>query len=464
MSTIQENFLSYSQMEFLMENKIKGEKQRTTRANIAYSSLHATYWMYYGVIYSFSSVFLLSNGYSNFEIGIIIAVGNILAVLLQPIVADFADRSKNLDLFDIMKIITAITLVSAVIISFLRGKSILLSVSFTLALSLNTMMQPFCNSVNFKLHTVNLNTNFGFDRSFGSLGYSVLCFILGFLVAKMGIRVLPVSGIIILIALFFVISLQKRQYEEAKELKNNKKEKDDKESELLNTEEIQGNGVYLAEADEETRGGIGPENQAQSSINDITLTQFFCRNKVFMVMSLGTLGVYIANAIMNSYMAQITSYAGGGTKDLGTLFSVLALLEIPTLMLFNKIQKRFRCTTLLIFAAWAFVLRMAVVHLATNIVVLFISQLVQPFSFALFLPAMVHFIDENMSEAEAIKGQAIFTTMTTVAGVITGIGGGLILDHLGVPALTIMGTFATLIGALVISFSVKRIQTEAKYE
>ena len=63
--------------------------------NIKYGGLHGTYWMYYGIATSFASVLLLARGYSNGEIGIILAVANVAAVFLQPLVADFADRSKK---------------------------------------------------------------------------------------------------------------------------------------------------------------------------------------------------------------------------------------------------------------------------------------------------------------------------------------------------------------------------------
>ena len=73
--------------------------------NVEYASIHGTYWMYYGVICSFASVFLLATGYSNSEIGLILAIGNVAAVILQPIVADFADRSKKLSLIGISQLI-----------------------------------------------------------------------------------------------------------------------------------------------------------------------------------------------------------------------------------------------------------------------------------------------------------------------------------------------------------------------
>ena len=50
--------------------------------NIKYGGLHGTYWMLYGIVTSFASAFLLGRGYTNGEIGVILAVGNVVAVFL----------------------------------------------------------------------------------------------------------------------------------------------------------------------------------------------------------------------------------------------------------------------------------------------------------------------------------------------------------------------------------------------
>ncbi|MCE2604310.1 hypothetical protein LH384_35040, partial [Pseudomonas aeruginosa] len=62
--------------------------------------------MFYGVASSFASVFLLARGYSSSQIGVTLAAANILAVVLQPMVADLADRIKRLSLIGITEILT----------------------------------------------------------------------------------------------------------------------------------------------------------------------------------------------------------------------------------------------------------------------------------------------------------------------------------------------------------------------
>ena len=82
--------------------------------NVEYSAIQGSYWMIYGVICSFASVFLLNKGYSNSEIGIILAAANVLSVVIQPLVADFADRSKKLSLVSLLEIMTVIMMIMTV--------------------------------------------------------------------------------------------------------------------------------------------------------------------------------------------------------------------------------------------------------------------------------------------------------------------------------------------------------------
>ena len=69
--------------------------------NFDYACIQGTYWMLYGILSSFASVFLLSRGYSNSEIGVILAAANVAAVVLQPLAADLADRSGRVSLIGI---------------------------------------------------------------------------------------------------------------------------------------------------------------------------------------------------------------------------------------------------------------------------------------------------------------------------------------------------------------------------
>lgn len=405
--------------------------------NFEYACIHGTYWMYYGAICSFASVFLLTRGYSNSEIGIILAVANILAVVLQPLMADLADRAKKISVIGITEIATALMMILTVGLFALTGKSLALAVVFVLLIAWHTVLQPLFNSLTFKLEKSGIYINFGVARSMGSLAYSALMAFLGTLVENHGITILPITGEIILVMLMASLFFTKKHYHKAKRLK----EKSEK-----------------SEEQEKSQTASKPLNDD----NDINLLDFIKCNKIFFIINLGVVGVYFSNAVLNNYMIQIVVNVGGSSEDMGRILSVMAFLEIPTMICFNFLRRKFSCQLMLQIAAVGFTVKIAICYIADSVAMIFAAQFFQLVSFALFLPAMVHFINEIMRKGEAVKGQALYTTMITVATVFASLLGGIILDISGAKMLTLIATIATAIGTVIIICSVRRISTPSK--
>ena len=60
--------------------------------------LQGSYWVAVCAINGFATVFLLHIGLKSSQIGVVLALGNILGVILQPFVAAAADRAKRVTL------------------------------------------------------------------------------------------------------------------------------------------------------------------------------------------------------------------------------------------------------------------------------------------------------------------------------------------------------------------------------
>lgn len=394
--------------------------------NIQYSCIHGGYWMYYGVVSSFASVFLLAKGFSNWNIGVTLAVANVLAVILQPVIADIADRAKKLSVIGISEILTVLMMAGTACLFVSSGSMAALAVLFILLIAWHTVLQPLFNSLTFMLEETGVHINFGIARSMGSLAYSALLAVLGTIVEKCGVMSLPVTGEITLAMLLISLILTKRSYDKGKKL-------------------VKGTSSAMpkAEADAE---------------EDIDLVQFIKRNKVFFLVNVGVIGLYFSNSVLNNYMMQIVDVVGGTSEDMGRILSVMAFCEIPTMVCFDWLRKRFSCQLMMKVASVGFAVKIALCWLANSVTMIFMAQFVQLVSFALFLPAMVHFIDEIMSKGEAVKGQALFTTMITVTTVISSLVGGAILDMSGAKMLTFVATIATTIGAVIIIATVDRVK------
>ncbi|MDO5490893.1 MAG: hypothetical protein Q4F96_00625, partial [Bacillota bacterium] len=129
------------------------------------------------------------------------------------------------------------------------------------------------------------------------------------------------------------------------------------------------------------------------------------------------------NSILNNYMVQIVANVGGTSEDMGRILGLMAFLEIPTMVVFSRLKKRFPCQLLLKVASVGLTIKILMCWLANSVGMLFAAQAFQLVSFALFLPGMVYFTGEIMSKGEAVRGQALFTTMITVTTIFSSLLG-----------------------------------------
>ena len=411
--------------------------------NSGYGAIFGTYWIIYAVVSSFASVFMLAKGYTNSQIGVTLAVANVLAVIMQPLIADFVDRSKRLDVIGTTEIMTICMMVFTIGMFTFKGGSLGLCVVFVLLIAFHTVLQPLFNSLAFRLEEAGVSINFGIARSVGSLAYSIFVAIFGTIVEHFGINVMPIASEIS--CLMLIASLAFTGYY----FNKGKKQAPQRKIERATVEEP---------VEKETEVTAEEEESIEEE-EEINLVQFIKRNKMFFIMNLGVLGIYFSNAVLNNYMAQICDGVGGSTEDMGRILGVMAFLEIPTMVFFKQLRDRFSCQFLLKIAAIGFTVKIAICWLANSVIMLYIGQLFQPVSFALFLPGMVYFSDEMMSKGEAVKGQALFTTMITITTIFATLCGGMILDASGSKMLTFVSTLLTAAGALVIIFAVDRVKS-----
>ncbi len=401
----------------------KGDENMNRLLNFTYGATQGFYWMYFASIISFASIFLLQRGYSNSQIGFILASSSILAVFFQPILADIADRSKKLSLISVTKVIGFVLIISTFSLIFMHEKSMLLTSVFILTVALITSIQPIINSIAFHFSKAGSHINFGATRSVGSVAYALLSFILGILVIRYGTVSIPLSGLItlflLLASLFATDKLFKRK--------------------LTVHMPVQFSSKSL-------------ENQ-----KEITLIQFIKRHKLFVFLCFGIMLVFFQNAVINNFLFQILRNIGGDSSQMGKLFSFMAILELPGLFFFSRLRIKFSCQTMLMLSSVAFIAKVFFTYLATSVSFIYFAFLFQLISFPLFLSSAVHLADEIIEPGESVKGQALVTGMMTLSSVFASLIGGAILDIGGASQLLLISTVLAIIGTVSIFITVRKI-------
>lgn len=392
--------------------------------NLSYGTIQGTYWMYFGAMMSFASVFLLGKEYTNSEIGIILAAANILAVFLQPWLADLADKSKKISLIGITVIILIGIFAATAALYFFPTKSLLLSLIFiSLGAWLNAL-QPLINSLAFYISRSGHRINFGITRSAGSVAYAFMCAALGWLVTMYGIQVIPGAGLLVLALLFLSLAVTGKLFKKAVAVR------------------------FLAESN----------NKKTESNEAIPLMDFVRNNRHFIIFSISIVLVFFQNSVFNSYLMQIITAVGGNSSQMGRLFSFMALLELPGLFFFSQLRKKFSCQFMLKVASIAFTAKVFLAFMAPSVAFIYVAFLLQLISFPIFLSASVHLVDEVMEKGEAVKGQAFVTAMMTLSTVFAALFGGILLDLRGASFLLLISTVLCVIGTGIVLLVVDKIK------
>ena len=406
-------------------------KNYTLKLNTEYAGIFGTYWMYYGIISSFCSAYLLNVGYTNSEIGIILAVASVVSVFLQPALAHVSDMSKKLDAMSVAGISTVIMMVMQVGLFILKRKSLALWVIYVMLMAWELALQPLFNSLARRLAESGSKINFGICRSGGSLAYAIFTAIIGTFVEKYGPEILPKTGFVILALLLGMILLCSRT------MKNAIRNRDNAAAaagEVVETEKYE----------------------------EIGMMEFVTRNKLFILLNVFIMILFFHNTITNNFMYQIVTGVGGTSEDMGRIFGVMAALEIPGLFFFNNIHKKFSCSTLLKFASVAFVLKILTMYLANSVLMVYAAHFFQLFSFSIFLAGIVQFINEIMEKGEAVRGQAVYTIAITIGGVFANIAGGIILDASGPKTMLLVSVILTAIGAAGLFLLIDKIDKKSE--
>ncbi|MEA4946232.1 MAG: MFS transporter [Oscillospiraceae bacterium] len=379
--------------------------------NTEYAALQGAYWMAYCMVLSFASVFLLARGYSNSEIGVILAVSNVLALLIQPLAAELADRSVRISILHILWALCVLTAAFLIVASLVTVRSAALSVSYALAFALLIVIQPFMTSLSFHMDVWGVHINFGACRAVGSLAYAVLAAVMGSAVEKLGMDSVPVSGLIctVLFMVFLaLISLRGRR-----------------------------------RVREEARPAAGA-GAAGSGI-----WQFIRENKRFSLFLLGAALLFATHSLLNNFVIVVVRNVGGDSGDMGRLCGYMAVLEMPAMVLFDRLTRKFRCSALLKFSAVLFTVKAAAIFLAPSVGWMYAAFTLQALSFAVYTPASVKYAMLVVDGKDAVKAQAFLTLTGTLGSIFASLLGGVMFDTIGPSMTLLVGAGFSAVGSVI---------------
>lgn len=381
---------------------------KKTRGNITtkYALVQAAYWMSSCIISSYASVYLLGEGFSNTQIGLVIGLAGAISTVMQPWVGAVVDRSERITLRTMsLAFGLAMTILSAVLIV-TRNKWFVAVVYSTLRVLFQVALPLVCAM---GMDSINRgsNLNFGLARGIGSIAYAVLTSIIGFMAAAMGSHILAfgmfaTSGL-------FALGLQMFP----------------REQNLLRQ----------------------PEAMKEMSAPG---RAFFSKYPKFLLLVAGWTLAFTGYGLISNFLFQIIESKGGDSTSMGIALAISAISEVPTMFFFVVMVRKLKSGTWLRISGIFFLFKIFGIFWFSNMAGIYVAHGFQMLGYALFSVASVYYVNCLMEEHDKVRGQAYMTMTSTMGAVIGSTVGGAIIDMFGIQVMLIAAVVIAAIGAVLI--------------
>jgi PPP family 3-phenylpropionic acid transporter len=349
---------------------------------------------------SFLSPYYSARGISSLEIGILLTIGPISSILIQPLWAMISDRTGR-----IKAVLALVTLGSAVsMFSYYLGSTFIMYFIASLLLSVfSTSIIPLSNAIIIR-EAERINYSFSQIRMGGTIGYSISVVIAG-IINKNNPDIMFFMGFIGYMLLFlFVMGLP---------------------------------------ADEITLRNAGSGTSVvKSSVRDVF--DIFQSNTAYLILVYALIS-QLGLSFNGSFLGMFIRDAGYGHDILGWMNSASALSEIPILLLIMRLIKKFGSIRILTISCIILSLRMLIVSIGTLPFIL-LAQILQGMSSMAIYFSCVIYISENVKPGKQALGQSTLAfTQLGLGSIIGNIAGGYLVDILGIRNTFILISVATML-------------------
>lgn len=375
-----------------------------------YAYIQGFYWMSFAAVMGFTSIYLLPSGFTNTEIGLLMAAAGIISAFLQPALASYADKPHSPSLKKIVLLLSVVLAVSsAALVLFYQRSTLFTGLFYGICITVLQLLTPLVNALGMESMNQGKQLNFGASRGMGSVAYALAAYGLGIIVAKTGEISIPVSMLVFYALFIFAVF------------------------------------CFPFVKVKKAQGHI--EKQSSSPL------VFFARYKKFGIVLIGWILLYISHVLLNSFTFQIVEAKGGGSSEMGFSMALASLIELPPLFLFVHMVKKVRCDIWFRISGIFFMLKALGTLLAPSILPFYFVQILQMGGWALITVSSVYYVNSIMEEQDAIKGQAYMTMTYTLGSVLAAMMGGVLIDKAGVNAMLIFATAAAFIGMVIVLFA-----------
>ena len=376
-----------------------------------YGITQVAYWAAYSGTASFAATYLLGRGLSSSAVGILLAAGGLLSCASQPVLASFADRSRDF-LLTKMLLIMSFLCCGCFALLLIPGLPLAaVGLFYMVAIWSSDAMVPLLNALNVAYDQAGYTINYGIGRGLGSAASGLSAMAFGFIIARFGD-----TWMILILVAFRVLSM-------------------------------------IAVAGYPAIGKTAPTEREED--HSCSMAEFIFRYRWYSVSLLGVLLLAMYHAMTENYLIAIMNRLGGDSSHVGIALFISAFTASPVLFFFSKVRKLLRDSWIFKIAALSFLLKSVLFYFAPSITSIYLFQLIQITSYAFLSPIQLYYARAKIRDADMVKGQAFITAAYALGCSAGNFAGGQILT-LGVDALLLSGIVMALGGTAIVFFTVNK--------
>lgn len=390
--------------------------------NARYALVNAAYFVLLCATIGYAYNFLAGTGLPDGTIGIILAAVNVLSAVGQTVFSDVVDRSSSRDERSFVSVTMVVVVALAVLASLMPGTGAAGLACAVAAITVSTMSTPFLNSMAFAYERNGGHINYGLGRGVGAASYALGGLVLGMLWGMAGRGVFPVFVAVAALLVLVFVRLMPSSVGDA-----------------CDEAEPVSRISYLA--------FMGKYRPLMVVVVAIVLV-YSCHNLV---------NVFFAKVIANFLGAEAAAVPGAVEGIQGTTMFIQALVELPAMALSTRLLRRFGVDRILVFSSVMFVVKYALTLVCTSAPMLYAISVLEMPSFALFLPATVHFANRYVLPEDRNKGQSLLGVTSVLGSLVASLAGGQLFQFTGVTTTIAVGVTTCAAGTLLIMFGVRHV-------
>ena len=379
-------------------------KKHLTASYALYLSL---YWISACFVYGYTRLFLSRLGFSDDEVGILLAVDCAAAMAIQPLLARAIDRPGRLTMRRVLVGMCLAVLFSGGLLLIPQPKAVLICL-FAAMSTMTMAVQPFVNAVGFGYVNRGEKLNWSFARGVASLAFALFS------------------------KVYAALAERDMNY-------------------LLETYLIVTAGILVCSLilARKENGTAGPRPRVRRG----SLLKSY---PAFFGMLFGAVLLFFQHNFLDAYLYDVIVAVGGDTAELGTALLIGAAVETPMMLLFSRVEKGFGAGRVLKASVVLMALKPWLILATGSVWGVYLMRFSHFFSFAPFLLALTYYGNERMAEDEKVTGQALITGAISLSGVFSYLFGGMLVSAWGaMRGLLICTLIGMAGGALFLLFAVR---------